>query len=271
MERKAVSQKKATTGFLRLHPILWRNLCHKYIGIMKSFFLSLKTSVWTLLALICIFFVGSYMMPMHREIFSSMNDDLLYSWAKRTALDNLWYTWWLFAAVAGLALLTINTVVCSIHAVKEKWSRSNSLLRMSPQIIHIGFLFILLAHLLGAGWGYKISGALPEGAAAQLPEKKTLYLRAVHADIDPQWGPRDWSAEVTLIENNQPVISGTLGPNRPLLYKGMAIYMKSFEFEPRPYAVLLVAKDPGAIWALVGGILFILGSLSLLALKWKKE
>ncbi len=237
---------------------------------MIKFFLSLKTSVWTLLVLICIFFVGSYMMPMHREIFSSMNDDLLSSWAERTALDNLWYTWWFFAAVAGLALLTINTLVCSIQAVKEKWSRSNALLRISLQIIHIGFLSILLAHLLGAGWGYKLSGALREGAAAQLPEKKTLYLRSVHADIDPRWGPRDWSAEVTLIENNQPVASGTLGPNRPLLYKGMAIYMKSFELEPRPYAVLLVAKDPGAIWALVGGILFILGSLSHLALKWEK-
>jgi len=237
---------------------------------MKKFFLSLKTTVWTLLALICIFFVGSYMMPMHQGIFSPMNDDLLYSWAERTALGNLCYTWWFFAAVAGLALLTINTLICSIQAVKEKWSRSNALLRISPQIIHIGFLFILLAHLLGAGWGYKISGALPEGTAAQLPEKKALYLQAVHADIDPRWGPRDWSAEVTLIENDHPVVSGTLGPNRPLLYKGVAIYMKSFELEPQPYAILLVVKDPGAIWALVGGILFMLGSFSLLALKWEK-
>ena len=246
------------------------NLFHKYAGIMKNIFLSLKTSVWTLLALICIFFVGSYMMPMHSEIFSSMNDELLSSWAERTAINNLWYTWWFFAAVAGLALLTINTLVCSIQAVKEKWSRSNALLRVSPQIVHVGFLFLLLAHLLGAGWGYKLSGALPEGAVAQLPEKKALYLRAVHVDIDPRWGPRDWSAEVTLTENNQPVASGTLGPNRPLLYKSMAIYMKSFELEPRPYAILLVAKDPGAIWALVGGMLFMFGSLTLLALKWKK-
>jgi cytochrome c biogenesis protein ResB len=237
---------------------------------MNNFFLSLKTTVWTFLFLICIFFVGSYMMPAHREIFSSMNDDLLYTWADRTAFDNLWYTWWFFAAVAGLVLLTINTLVCSLQAVREKWSRSNALLRVSPQIIHIGFLFILLAHLLGAGWGYKISGALPEGAVAQLPERKALYLRAVHADMDPRGFPKDWSAEVTLIENNQPVASGTLGPNRPLLYKGIGIYMKSFELEPRAYAVLLVAKDPGSIWALVGGMIFMMGSLSLLALKWKK-
>ncbi len=237
---------------------------------MKNFFLSLKTTVWTLLVLICIFFVGSYMMPTHREIFSSMNEDLLYAWAEKTAFDNLWYTWWFFAAVAVLVVLMINTLVCSFQAIREKWSRTNALLRISPQITHIGFLFILLAHLLGAGWGFKISGALPEGAVAQLPEMKTIYLRAVHADIDPRGFPRDWSAEVTLMENNRPVVSGTLGPNSPLLYDGIGIYMKSFELEPRPYVVLLVAKDPGAIWALVGGVLFMLGSLSLLVLKWKK-
>jgi cytochrome c biogenesis protein ResB len=237
---------------------------------MIKFFLSLKTSVWTLLALIGIFFVGSYMMPTNREIFSSMNDDLLYAWAERTALNNLWYTWWFFAAVAVLVILMINTLVCSIQAIRERWSRSNALLLISPQITHIGFLFILLAHLLGAGWGFKISGALPEGAVAQLPEMKTIYLRSVHADVDPRGFPTDWSAEVTLMENNRPVASGTLGPNSPLLYNGIGIYIKSFELEPRPYAVLLVAKDPGAILALVGGLLFMLGSLLILVLKWKK-
>ena len=32
----------------------------------------------------------------------------------------------------------------------------------------------------------------------------------------------------------------------------------------------MVNKDPGAIWALVGSVLFMLGSITLLALKWKK-
>ncbi len=60
-------------------------------------------------------------------------------------------------------LLTVNTLVCSLQAVRGRWSREDFLLRISPQIVHIGFLFILLAHLLGAGSGYKVSGMLPEG------------------------------------------------------------------------------------------------------------
>ena len=234
---------------------------------MKNFFLSLKTTVWTLLVLIGLFFIGSYMMPAHREIFAPMNDDILFAWVEDTASGNLWYTWWFFAAIAGLALLTVNTLVCSAQAVKEKWARDDFLLRISPQVIHIGFLFILLAHLLGAGWGYKVSGALPEGSYARLPEGRTVYLRSIRADVDPRGMPEGWSAEVTLYDNNGQLDSGTLGPNRPLLYRGTGVYMKSFGLEPRPYALLLVAKDPGAIWALIGGVLFMLGSVTLSLVK----
>ncbi len=237
---------------------------------MKIIFLSLKTTVWTLLALVGLFFVGSFMMPAYRGLFASMNDDLLFRWAQRVASLNLPYTWWFFGAVAGLAILTINTLACSIRAVSGTWMRSEFFLRISPQIIHLGFLFILLAHLLGAGWGYRISGALPEGSYARLPEGRTLYLRSVRADIGPRGMPEGWSAGVALYHGDKLLSEGTLGPNRPLLYGGMGIYMKSFEFEPRPYAVLLVAKDPGAVWALTGGILFILGAIMLLVLRWKK-
>ncbi len=238
---------------------------------MKNFFLSLKTTVWTLLALIGLFFVGSYMMPMHRDIFASMNEDLLFRWARRIASRSIPYTWWFYAAIAGLAVLTINTLVCSIQAVNAKWTRKDFLLRISPQMMHLGFLFILLAHLLGAGWGYKVSGALPEGSYAQLPDGRTIFLRSVQADINPRGILEGWSADVLLYDmNNAPIAAGTLGPNKPLLHGGIGIYMKSFEFEPRPYAVLLVAKDPGAVWALAGGMLFIAGATMLLFLKWKK-
>lgn len=238
---------------------------------MKNFFLSLKTTVWTLFFLVIIFFIGSYMMPMHREVFSSMNDSLLFDWVKNVALRNLWQSWWFFAALAGLILLTINTIVCSLQAIQGKWSRADFLLRISPQIIHIGFLFILLAHLLGAGWGYKLSGMLPEGGLARLPGDRALALQSVVVQTDPAGYMQDWSAEVSLYENNEVVKRGTLGPNKPLFYKGVGVYLKSLDFERGPAALLMVNKDPGAIWALIGSVLFMLGSVTLLALKWKKS
>ncbi len=237
---------------------------------MKNFFLSPKTTVWTLSALICLFFVGSYMMPMHREIFAPMNDDILSRWVQHVVPDSLWYTWWFFAAVAALAMLTINTIICGVQAVKGQWTRTDFFLRISPQVVHIGFLFILVAHLIGAFWGYRLSGAMPEGAYAPLPEDKALRLEHIYVQTDAQGAIKDWTAEASVYENNEPVKSGTLGPNTPLFYDGVGIYLKSLNYDRGPAAILLIVKDPGAIWALVGGMLFMLGSLALLVLKWRK-
>ena len=129
---------------------------------MTNFFLSLKTAVWTLFVLVCLFFIGSALMPADRGLFSLMNEDLLLRWTIGPALARPGQTWWFFASLAGLALLTVNTLVCSIQAVRGRWSRVDFFLRVSPQIVHIGFLFILLAHLLSAVSGYKVAGAMPE-------------------------------------------------------------------------------------------------------------
>ena len=238
---------------------------------MRHFFFSLKTAVWTLFVMVCLFFIGSYMMPMHRDIFGPMNNDLLFHWVKDIAMDNGWQTWWFFAALAGLVLLTLNTIFCSIQAVRGKWSRIDFLHRISPQIIHIGFLFILLAHLLGAVWGYKLSGVMPEGAYAPLPDDLALRLNQIQVQSDARGLTIGWSVEASLYENNHLVKSGTLGPNSPLFWGGTGIYLTSLNFDRGPAAHLLIAKDPGAIWALVGGVLFTLGSVTLLALKWKKS
>jgi len=237
---------------------------------MKNFFLSLKTAVWLLFILVCLFFIGSYMMPVHREVFASMNEDLLFSWINDVAASNVWYTWWLFAAILVLFLLTINTIVCSVEAIRGRWTRDDFLLRISPQIMHIGFLFILLAHLLGAGWGYKLSGMMPEGASARLPEDRVLRLQSIHVETDLRGFMTDWAAEALLFENDQVVKRGTLGPNTPMFYRGTGVYLKSLNFDQGPAAILVVARDPGAVWALVGGTLFLLASAALLLLKWNR-
>jgi hypothetical protein len=226
---------------------------------MMKFFLSLKTTVWTLLALIIVFFAGSSVMPMHRDIFGSLNELLLFRWLADVAIRSLATTWWFFLSIALLILLAINTVVCSIQAIRERWARGEYLLRISPQIVHIGFLFILLAHLLGAGWGYRLSGALPEGAAAELPDGRLVHLEGLQVFPDRQGFLSRWEARVSVYRND----------DRPLFHEGTGIYLKSFDLERRPTAFLLVRRDPGALWALTGGILFSIGSVLLLVLKWR--
>jgi cytochrome c biogenesis protein ResB len=237
---------------------------------MMKFFLSLKTAVWLLLILIMVFFVGSSMMPAHRAVFGPMNELLLFDWMQHVALQHPWQTWWFFASLSLLVLLTINTIACSLQAVKGRWTRSAFLLRISPQIIHIAFLFILLAHLLGAGMGYRLSGMVPQGAFVRLPEGRTLHLEGLQVIPDRSGFPTDWRADIEIYESDTMVAAGTLGPNSPLFHRGVGIYLKSFDFDQGPVALLMVNKDPGALWALVGAILFAIGSAILLAFKWRK-
>jgi hypothetical protein len=237
---------------------------------MNNFFLSLKTTVWTLSGLICVFFLGSYLMPAYKDVHSAMNDRLLFAWVRQIAADHPWEASWFFASLAGLVLLAINTIVCSIQAIKGKWSRDDFLLRIAPQVVHIGFLCILLAHLLGAGWGYRISGMLPVDRSAQLPDNRVLYLNDLRPLVDERGNLKDWAAVIVIFENDQRVATGVLGPNAPLFYKGMGVYLKSFDLQERPVAFLMVSRDPGAIWALAGSVLFMIGTGIILVLKWKK-
>jgi uncharacterized membrane protein len=50
----------------------------------------------------------------------------------------------------------------------------------------------------------------------------------------------------------------------------MGVYLKSFDLQDRPIAFLMVNRDPGAVWALAGSVLFIIGTSIILVLKWKK-
>jgi len=236
---------------------------------MKNFFLSLKTTVWVLFALICVFFLGSYLMPAHKDVHVAMNDRLLFQWVEQYALGSPWAASWFFLSLAGLVVLTINTIVCSWQAIKGKWSREDFLIRIAPQVVHIGFLFILLAHLLGAGWGYRITGALPVERSAQLPDGKVLYLNDLRPQVDDRGNLRDWAAVVGIFENDKLVASGVLGPNAPLFHEGMGVYLKSFDLRDRPVALLMVNRDPGAVWALFGSVLFMIGTGIILVLKWK--
>jgi cytochrome c biogenesis protein ResB len=63
----------------------------------------------------------------------------------------------------------------------------------------------------------------------------------------------------------------TLRPNSPSFIEGMGLYIKTVRFEPFPVALIQVSRDPGAPWALAGGGLFLIGMISLLLLKIRRE
>jgi hypothetical protein len=236
------------------------------ITILK-FFLSLRTALWLLMALLCLLLYGSVIMPMNEE-FQALRTVPLFQWMEENPFS---MTWWLWAAIGLLSLLTANTLLCSIDSVKKKKSARQWMLVLSPQIVHIGFLFILLAHLLSGYSSFRGTAVVYENSGLNLPNGNDVLFKKIDVYMDPRGYMKDWSAEVEYFKSGTSVGTDSIKPNSPSFLDGLGIYIKDIQLQPYPVAMIEVSKDPGAIWALVGGVLFMAGMVTLLFLKIKKE
>lgn len=233
---------------------------------MLNLFFSLTTAVWLLLALICFLFFGAFLMP-EAEEFKSINSLPLFQWLKDSPFSA---TWWLFGSIVLLCLLTANTLLCSFESVIKKRAGKQWLLLISPQIIHIGFLFILLAHLLSSAGSFRGRVVAYEGSVIRLPNDLLLSVKSLSVDIGPKGYPRGWRADIEYLAGGVKLKEDYLGPNRPSFYKGFGIYLKDIKAYPIKASLLEISREPGAVWAFIGGILFMTGTVALVALKIKK-
>ena len=145
------------------------------------------------------------------------------------------------------------------------------MLVISPQVVHIGFLFILLAHLLSSYSSFRGTAVVYENAGLRLPNGNDVLFKRIDADTDPMGYIKDWSADVEYFRANRSLRSDRIRPNSPSFQDGLGIYIKTVQLRPYPLAMIEVSKEPGAVWALIGGMLFMLGMITLLLLKIKKE
>jgi hypothetical protein len=235
--------------------------------IIYNFFFSLRTCVWLLLALICLLFYGAAIMPTKEE-FNSLNSVPLFYWLKENPAH---LTWWLWAAIGVLSFLTANTILCSIESVLRKRGSRQWLLILSPQVMHIGFLFMLLAHLLSSQGSFHATGFIQERTMLQLPNGTSVAFDEIHASVDPSGNIRDWSAYIRYFKEGKEESRYMISPNNPSFKDGFGIYIKTIHMQAFPSALIEVSREPGAPWALLGGILFLAGMITLLALKIKRE
>ena len=215
--------------------------------------ISQKLAVWLMGFETVFLLAGSFFMEQNREVAGAMNGAFpLFLWLVH---GPVLLTWWLWAAILMLALLAANTACCSLESIRRKSAKKDGLLTiLAPQIIHAGFLLILVAHLASTLGASKITGRLPQGEAAGLPGFD-IFLNKVEAGNETK--P---AAQVELISGDKVLKRGVLYPNHPVFFRGYGIYLEELSMEPYPAAYIEVSREPGAPWALFGGILFLAGS-----------
>ena len=210
---------------------------------------SLNLGLWLMSGVMLVLAVGSFSRGSSES--AGLNDLPLFLWLKRAPFS---FSWWLWIAVALLVLLGLNAILCSIEALRKGRS-------LAPQLMHAGFLLIALAHLLSAYGGFKEQFQMGEGGSLGFPDGERVRVERITAEVGPQGMLSAYRAELRVASGE---LSG-VRPNVPLFHKGYGIYLKDVELTPAPVALLEVHREPGALTALLGALLFTLGNLMLLA------
>jgi ribosomal protein S8 len=233
---------------------------------LTDFLASLKTSIWLIMLLLICMFAGAFVMPARKE-FQSIHGIPLFEWMIGQPLV---ITWWLWGAIIVIAVTVINTLFCSVDSIVKKRKATRWLLLISPQVIHIGFLLILFAHLLDAFGSYKDMTPAAEGSVVKISANEVVKIKDIRTRISSGY-ISDWEVAIEIYRNGFRYNSDVMRPNKPSIQPRYNIIVKDLRVYPSKAVLLQVSREPGALWALAGGILFMAGIAILIVLKVRIE
>jgi len=225
------------------------------------FLISLNTLfvVFTICAVLAL--VGSLTLPANLAFFSGIDDTPLFKWLSDAG--NLKATWWIFVFIVVLALLATSMALCIVEDLRTGVSRKNILQKLSPQLIHLGTLFVLLGYLLTSAYGLRADVLIGKGETGAIGTNASLHLVDLNARTDENGYFTDWKAVLRFVKDGVESDTMVLRPVHPVRVGGYELFFKSIDMGDEQAALIRVCRDPGAGWALLGGALLLLGSLGL--------
>jgi len=234
-----------------------------------KFLLSFKTVTWLFLAFIAIMFVGALSLSGNLSFFSGIDETPLFTWL--VAAGDSSKTWWIYLLIAMLALLAASTIACTIDALVNRMGTTHLLVKLSPQIMHMGVLFIMLGHLLTASLGFKTDVLVKKNERTAITDTTAIYLADVSVWKDRQGYDGDWAAKIWWYDDSPIIQEKTIRPVHPRYFGQFGVYIKSVTLKPEVSALIRVCRDPGALWALIGGLLLSAGGAGFLLGRFSKQ
>ncbi|MFN3739500.1 MAG: cytochrome C biogenesis protein ResB [Thermodesulfovibrionales bacterium] len=231
---------------------------------MKILF-SLNTGIVLLLILLLLLIAGAFIMPSD-QAFGLLYVMPLFYWLKEVPFQ---ISWWLILSITVIAMLAVNTLLCSADSIIKKYKKTNFLLIIAPQIMHLGVLFIFLGHLLSSYGGYRELFNVREGTWLRLTDGSIVEIKEIIIRHDNAGYITDTGMEVIHHSSSQD-LRYTVIPNKPFIHKGTGLYLKTASPYPVKQAIVEISREPGAIPALLGGIFFATGNIVLLVLKTRR-
>ncbi len=244
-----------------------------------NFLGSTGLSLWLNYALFADILIGSIIMRHHPTLFYTLKDMTLQQWMTLYGASAFHVTWWLFGALILLALFALTTAVCSVDKLiatigtlcgSELW---RGLLKLSPSIIHLGFLLLLLGQLISHTLGINMHGnILAAGGTIGVPGSEIrITLKELKVDFfgkgtrfpGMSGSVRDCTGVLSIIDaqgHHDRVIS----INRPVWYKGWSFFIEDFypksnKVKRPPFINMVIRRDIGVRFMVAGAIVFGMG------------
>lgn len=146
-----------------------------------------------------------------------------------------------------------------LFAQKGAWTR------FGVYVVHLSILVIFLGALIGSPkiadrllknphFAFKGSVMLPEteqtshifsfGSGNKIPLGFTVRCNYFNIQYYSNGMPKDYLSELTILEDNNEVLTTTIEVNKPLTYKGITFYQSSYQ--PYKDLVIDITKEDGA-------------------------
>lgn len=196
------------------------------------FFASLRLTILLTFLITVDALTGIFIISLYSEDLGRMDQTIFFSWLFEDGIKNLHLTWWIFLLLLLIALFAMNTLVCTINSVFSildfNYPWRMKIRKFLAQIVHIGFVITLMGHLLSSLSGFRSpENYIFEGEALNIPEGEGLAVRLKKLDVSSSdTGVMErMEARVSLIKDGEKVKEEIIGPNNPLLYKGISVYL----------------------------------------------
>jgi hypothetical protein len=214
------------------------------------------------------------------SLFRPMSDIGLATWLETYGRHNIAHTAWFFVLLGLLALLCVNTFVCTTERVawlvkrRHRFGPRRLLFKFAPHVMHYAMIVILAGYLVSYLFSQVLdTRPLVPGKTMTLPGTQ---LQITFTGVDPEYyqSGRLPAFENRVLQPNAELLltdghhrrTDVLSLNRPVHFNGYLIVLKSFSpkkagssMSRRQRISLGIRKDPGVRFYLAGVVLFTLG------------
>ena len=241
------------------------------LGKIWKFLASVRLTIYLLFGTALNLGIAALYLKFYPQVFRPLNKMAFGEWFNAYADGRCW---WLVTLLFLLLLLGINTAACTSERIVELWgkrkeySRRRFFFYLTPSLVHLFFLAALAGHALSLFTATHKEFPFSQGDKLELPP-----LNIEIKEIQPEF----WEHPLIVHPLRQCTVSMDIHTTNKIIPKEIRFLHPfwfqgwSFHLDANPKAkpiqyILLVKKDPGTRWILLGGV-----GLSLLMLWYFME